>query len=61
LNADAVGAKHAIVRCDRDLLRQTSVSAHVEPVHPAVLSLVEAEIPDLHEFPFRVTEDRPNL
>ena len=51
----------ASVRGDRDLLRQASVSAHVEPIHAGVLSLVKAEIPDLHEFPFRAIEDRLNL
>jgi hypothetical protein len=43
------------------LLLQASVSAHVEPIHAGVLSLVKAEIPDLHEFPLRAIEDRLNL
>jgi len=51
LNADTMVAEDYHVRSDRDLLRQLSVSANVEPIHAGILSLVKAEIPDLHEIP----------
>jgi len=52
LNANAVVAEDKHVRNDRDLFRLLSVSANVEPIHAGILSLVKAEIPDLHEIPF---------
>ena len=51
MNAHAMVAEDGNIRGDRDLLRQVSVSAHVELRHVRVLSRLKAEIPDLHEFP----------
>jgi len=61
LNGDAMVAEDGNVCGDRDLLRQASVSSNIEPIHAGILSLVKAEIPDLHEFPFRAIEDRLSL
>jgi len=51
LNADAMIAEDCEVRGDGNLLRQPVGSVHVEPIDAGVLTLVKAEISDLHGFP----------
>jgi hypothetical protein len=50
LNTDVMIAEDGQVCSDRDLLREPSVRANVEPIDTRILSLVKTEIPKLHEF-----------